>query len=70
MANEISRRSLAGIAAAAALAGQTPQRTDPLPANAEEELAAARNQSRSNAALIAKVPLAMDVEPAVHFKAQ
>ena len=73
MANEISRRSLAGIAAAAALAAQTPQsppKQDALPANAEEELTAARNQNRTNAALIAKVKLPMDVEPAAHFKAQ
>ena len=40
----------------------------PLPANAEEELKAARAQLRDNAGQLDKFPLPMDAEPATTFK--
>ena len=53
-----------------ALLAQTPQAPRPaLPQNAEEELAAAREQQHRNADLLAKVAVPQSTEPAVHFKA-
>jgi len=40
----------------------------PLPQNPDEELAAARAAIRQNVTQMNAVKLAMDVEPAVHFK--
>jgi hypothetical protein len=65
----MTRRELILVAPGALLA-QTPQQTQPpLPKNADEELAAARETQRRNAEQLAKVVLPMATEPAVHFKA-
>ena len=68
MQERITRRVLAQtLAAAAAASAQAPQAA--LPANAEEELAAARAQVRANLDQIAKVKLPIEVEPATRFTA-
>jgi hypothetical protein len=66
----MTRRELVIAAPAALLAqAQTPQTTPPqAPRNPEEELNAAREQQRRNAALLDKVALPMSTEPACHFK--
>jgi hypothetical protein len=66
MGGKITRRALAGLVTAAASApGQNP----PAPAGQENHLEDARARLKSNAEQIAKVPLDMSVEPAIHFKA-
>ena len=65
---KISRRKLAAaIIAPAALLAQTPP--SPLPSNPEEELAAAREQNRSNAKTLDEFRVPTPVEPAFLFKA-
>lgn len=65
----MTRRQLAAaLSAPALLAAQQPP-SAPLPQNADEELKAAREQNRQNAAQLDKFPLPMSVEPAVQFKA-
>lgn len=65
----VTRRAWAGLAAgAAAVMAQSPQ-TPALPANADEELAAARTSLKTWADQINKVKLAVEIEPAAHFKA-
>lgn len=66
---KITRRklALAVLAAPAAMPAQTPQ--PPIPANAEEELAALREQNQRNAQALDEVHVAMAVEPAFIFKA-
>ena len=63
-----TRRKLAAalLGPAVALPQQQPP---PLPRTPEEELEAARAQLRATAEALSKVPLAMAVEPACHFKA-
>lgn len=56
------------LATPAALLAQAPQ-PGPIPQNAEDELKAATEQNRRNAEQLAKIPVPMSVEPAVHFKA-
>jgi hypothetical protein len=63
----ITRRKLVAFAAAAPLAAQEAPR--PLPANAEEELEAARAQLRSSAGQLSKTKLPMSTEPATSFRA-
>ena len=71
MKPKITRRRLAGLLTAAATASAAPQSPpQPLPANATEELAAAREQAKRNAEQIARVQLPMSTEPAAHFRAQ
>lgn len=65
---KITRRRLAAaVIAPAALLAQTPQ--PPVPANPEEELAAARDQNRRNAQALDEFRVPMAVEPAFQFKA-
>jgi hypothetical protein len=64
---KLTRRELAVVLSAPALVAQTP--APPLPQNADDELTAARNQNRQASEQLAKFPLPMDTEPAVHFKA-
>ena len=64
---KITRRQLAVAALApAALAAQNPP---PVPANPEEEMAAARAQNQRNSAALEKFAVPMDAEPAFQFKA-
>jgi len=68
MARGFTRREIAAaIAASAAVAAQSPN--PPLPQNPDEELQAARALLHQNLEQIAKFPLPMATEPAVHFKA-
>ncbi len=62
----ITRRNLAALALA--LPGGA-QQSAPLPSTPDEELAAAKEQFRSSADQLAKVPLPMATEPATRFKA-
>jgi hypothetical protein len=65
--NKFTRRELAvGLTASAVLLAQPP--TQPLPANADEELQAVRAQLRDNAAQLDKFPLPMTAQPAATFK--
>jgi hypothetical protein len=64
---DVTRRSLARVLAAAAVAPK-PSQAQP-PSSADADLQSARDRMRSNAQQIAKVKLPMAVEPAVHFKA-
>src|SRR6185369_7404674 len=65
---KITRRRLAAaIIAPAALLAQTPP--PPIPANAEEELAAIREQNRRNSQALDEISVPMAVEPAFQFKA-
>lgn len=68
MAREFTRRELAGLATAAALAAQSPNPAPP--SNPEEELKAARDLARKNIEQISQFPLPMATEPACHFKAE
>ena len=64
---KITRRKLgAAVLAPAALLAQAPP---PIPANAEEELAAVREQNRRNAEILDKFQVPMAAEPAFVFKA-
>ena len=65
----MTRRDLLLVAPATLLAQPPQSQPPPLPKNADEELAAARDAQRGNADLMAKVTLPMSTEPAVHFKA-
>jgi len=69
MTRRFTRREIAAaVASSAVLAAQSPN-PPPLPQNADEELKAARDMIRQNLEQIAKFPLLMTTEPAVHFKA-
>ena len=64
----ITRREVASaLVTSATLSAQT--LNAPLPQNSDEELQAARNLVRQNLGQLAKFPLQMSTEPAVHFKA-
>jgi len=65
----MTRRELVLVAPAALLAQPPQSPQPPLPKNAEEELAAAREAQRRNYEQMAKVALPMATEPAVHFRA-
>jgi formiminotetrahydrofolate cyclodeaminase len=69
MRQQFTRREAATafVASAAALSAQSPNA--PLPQNSDEELQAARKSVRQNLEQLAKFPLQMATEPAVHFKA-
>jgi hypothetical protein len=70
MKNKMTRRELAGAVLAAAAAAQTPPGAAPsTPANAAEELQAARQQNQRGSEALAKVSMPMDTEPAFHFTA-
>jgi hypothetical protein len=69
MATQITRRELAAVMAAPALAAQTPSPAAPTPPDSSDELKAARDQNRQNQEQLAKFPLPMATEPATHFKA-
>jgi len=65
---KFTRRQIAtALSASAVLAAQTPP--PPLPQNPDDELKAARDSIRQNSEQLAKFPLPMSTEPAVHFKA-
>jgi hypothetical protein len=66
MDRKFSRRALV-LAAGGTMAAQT--QPAPLPATPDAELESARNGLKAAAAQIAKVPVPMSTEPAVHFKA-
>ena len=67
MAFPLTRRELVLTAAAASAA--TPQTQQvPLPAKADEELQAAREQRRQAANRLGQTAVPMSTEPAVHFK--
>jgi hypothetical protein len=65
----ITRRKLVALAAAAPAAAQQPVTPPPIPSTPEEERQSILAQLRSNADALAKVPLPMSTEPAIHFKA-
>jgi hypothetical protein len=71
MQQKITRRALGLFAAGtvAAAAQNPPTEPPPLPANATEELTAARAAAHTAAEQIARVKLPMATEPAAHFKA-
>jgi hypothetical protein len=68
---KVTRRSLAGILAAAAVAPRAgaSQTSSQAGTAADPDLQAARELMQTNAQLIAKVKLPMATEPACHFKA-
>jgi hypothetical protein len=69
---DISRRQLAGVliaSTAVAQAPTSPAPQSPGPQSADAGLEAARSERRIAAQIIARVPMPMTVEPAVHFKA-
>ncbi|HLG95359.1 MAG TPA: hypothetical protein VKX49_03495 [Bryobacteraceae bacterium] len=69
MKAKFTRRQLALAALSMpAVAGQTPA-PPPLPQTPDQELQAARSQNRQISEQLAKFPLPMTTEPAVHFKA-
>jgi len=65
---KITRRKLAAALAPAALLAQPTPQVPPIPANPEEELAAARALNQRNAAALDRFPLPMAAEPAFQFK--
>lgn len=70
MANSVklTRRELVtALPGSAALLAQAP--APPAPQNPDDELKAAREAIRQNSEQLARFPLPMSVEPAVHFKA-
>jgi len=63
-----TRRQVAtALVTSAALTAQSPN--VPLPRSPDEEIQAARNLVRQNLEQLAKFPVPMATEPAVHFKA-
>ena len=69
---KLTRREIAAaLSASAVLLGQTP--APPVPQNPalspDDELKAAREAIHQNSEQLAKFPLPMSTEPAVHFKA-
>lgn len=69
MTRQFTRRQVAAaLVTSAALSAQAPNNA-PLPQNPGEELKAARDLLRQNLEQLAKFPLPMSTEPAVHFKA-
>ena len=68
---KLTRREIAtALSASAVLLGQTPApAVPPNPLTADDELKAARDSIRQNSEQLAKFPLPMSTEPAVHFKA-
>ena len=66
MKNKFTRRQLAGVMLAASAAAQT---APSIPANAADELDAARAQNRHTGDMLAEVSLPADAEPAFHFNA-
>ena len=65
---QFTRREVASaLVTSATLSAQT--LNAPLPQNSDEELQVARNLVRQNLGQLAKFPLPMATEPAVHFKA-
>lgn len=68
MKAQITRRGLVAVAILPAAAQQTAV-PPAAPVTADDELAAARAQLRSNLQQIGKVKLSIATEPAVHFKA-
>jgi len=70
MLDKVTRRVWGGALLAMAAAAQTtPGPAPSAPANAGEELEAARAQYHRASEALAKVPLPMDTEPAFHFTA-
>jgi hypothetical protein len=66
---KITRRKLAAAVIAPAALMAQPQTPPPIPANAEEELTAVREQNRRNAHALDGVKIPMATEPAFTFKA-
>ena len=66
---QFTRRQLAAALSASALLAQAPNTPPPLPQNPDEELKAAKESIQHNADQLAKFPLPISTEPAVHFKA-
>jgi len=66
---QFTRRQLAAALSASALLAQAPITSPPLPQNPDEELKAAKESIQRNSEQLAKFPLEMSTEPAVHFKA-
>ena len=69
MSTRVTRRELAAaLAVSAALRGQSVGGPS-LPQKSDEDLKAARVQVRQNGEILAKFPIPMTAEPAIHFKA-
>jgi len=67
--SKFTRRELAAALSTSAVLLARPQvQTQPLPANADEELKASRAQIHDNADQLDKFPLPMTAEPATTFK--
>ena len=69
--NKFTRRELAvALSTSTVLLArpQTPNQSQPLPANPDEELKASRAQLHDNAEQLDKFPLPMSAEPATTFK--
>jgi len=65
---KLTRREAALLlSASSAVLAQTPVPT--LPQNPDEEMKAARDSIRQNSEQLARFPLPMSTEPAVHFRA-
>jgi len=64
---QLTRRQLAAALSTSALLAQNPSTS--LPQNPDEELKAAKESIQRNSEQLAKFPLDMSTEPAVHFKA-
>ena len=65
---QFTRREIAAAFSVPALLAQAPAPPPP-PQNPDQELQAVRNQNRQISGLLAKFPLPLATEPAVHFKA-
>jgi len=66
---DVSRRQLAAVLTGAAVVQSRAQAQAPVPVPADKEVDDARARQRIASQTIARVPLAMSVEPAFQFKA-
>lgn len=68
MPGKVTRRELAVLFAATATASASAQTAAPMPRSPEQELEAAREQSKRMAVQLASVKLPMEAEPDFAFK--